>query len=49
LETAIRGLTTGDQDEVAAAVALFEAIRVEALPLSMSIDLIKKTAEEQWT
>jgi transcriptional regulator with XRE-family HTH domain len=49
LETAIRGLTTGDQDEVAAAVALFETIRVEALPLSMSIDLIKKTAEEQWT
>lgn len=49
LETAIRGLTTGDQDEVAAAVALFEAIRVEALPLSMSIDLIKKTAEERWT
>ncbi|MEU4835449.1 helix-turn-helix transcriptional regulator [Streptosporangium sp. NPDC023615] len=49
LETAIRGLTTGDQDEVAAAVKRFEAIRIEALPLSMSIELIKRTAEERWT
>lgn len=48
LETAIRGLTTSDRDDVAAAVELFEAIRVEALPVSMSIDLIKRTAEERW-
>ncbi|MFG1864798.1 helix-turn-helix domain-containing protein [Microbispora bryophytorum] len=49
LETAVRGLTTGDHDEVAAAVAQFEAIRIEALPLSMSIDLIRRTAEDRWT
>ncbi|WP_433239327.1 helix-turn-helix domain-containing protein [Streptosporangium sp. CA-135522] len=49
LETAIHGLTTGDQDEVAAAVKQFEAIRIEALPLGMSLELIKRTAEEQWT
>lgn len=49
LETAIHGLTTGDQDEVAAAVKQFEAIRIEALPLSMSLELIKRTAEEKWT
>ena len=49
LDTAIRGLTTSDQDDVTAAVAQFEAIRIEALPLSMSIDLIKRTAEERWT
>ncbi|MEU1732402.1 helix-turn-helix transcriptional regulator [Streptosporangium sp. NPDC020145] len=49
LETAIHGLTTGDRDEVAAAVKQFEAIRIEALPLSMSLDLIKRTAEEKWT
>lgn len=49
LETATRGLTTGDRDEVAAAVKQFEAIRIEALPLSMSLDLIKRTAEEKWT
>lgn len=49
LETAVRGLTTGDHDEVAEVVQQFEAIRIEALPLSMSIDLIKKIAEERWT
>ncbi|MEU7000460.1 helix-turn-helix transcriptional regulator [Nonomuraea sp. NPDC046570] len=49
LDTAIRGLTTSDQDDVTAAVAQFEAIRIEALPLGMSIDLIKRTAEDRWT
>ncbi|MER5623955.1 helix-turn-helix transcriptional regulator [Streptosporangium sp. NPDC002544] len=49
LDTAIRGLTTSDRDDVAAAVTQFEAIRIEALPLGMSIDLIKRTAEERWT
>lgn len=49
LDTAIRGLTTSDREDVAAAVTQFEAIRIEALPLSMSIDLIKRTAEERWT
>ncbi|MGW4644482.1 helix-turn-helix domain-containing protein [Sphaerisporangium sp. NPDC004334] len=49
LDTAVRGLVTGDQDDVASAVEKFEAIRVEALPLQMSIDLIARTAEERWT
>ncbi|GAA3842543.1 helix-turn-helix transcriptional regulator [Sphaerisporangium flaviroseum] len=49
LDTAVRGLVTTDQDDVTAAVAKFEAIRIEALPLRMSIDLIKRTAEERWT
>jgi transcriptional regulator with XRE-family HTH domain len=49
LDTAVRGLVTTDQDDVAAAVATFEAIRIEALPLRMSIDLINRTAEERWT
>ncbi|MFF5205917.1 Scr1 family TA system antitoxin-like transcriptional regulator [Streptosporangium sp. NPDC000396] len=48
-ETAIRGLTTGDRSEVAEAVHLFEAIRTEALPQSMSIDLIRRTVKERWT
>ncbi|MEV7006997.1 helix-turn-helix transcriptional regulator [Streptosporangium sp. NPDC051022] len=47
-DTAIRGLTTGDPSETREAVRLFEAIRTEALPQSMSIDLIRRTAEEQW-
>ncbi|MCG5214273.1 helix-turn-helix domain-containing protein [Streptosporangium sp. KLBMP 9127] len=48
-ETAIRGITTSDPEDVAAAVECFEAIRTEALPLAMSVDLIKRTAEERWT
>ena len=48
-ETAIRGITTSDPEDVAAAVERFEAIRTEALPLAMSVDLIKRTAEERWT
>jgi transcriptional regulator with XRE-family HTH domain len=48
-ETAVRGLTTSDQEDVAAAIERFEAIRTEALPLTMSIELIKRTAEERWT
>ncbi|MDF5756468.1 helix-turn-helix transcriptional regulator [Spongiactinospora sp. TRM90649] len=49
LETAIRGLTTSDPEDVVEAVECFEALRTEALPLNMSIDLIKRTAEERWT
>ncbi|WP_248966051.1 helix-turn-helix domain-containing protein [Sphaerisporangium perillae] len=49
LDTAVRGVVTADQEDVAAAVEKFEAIRIEALPLQMSIDLIKRTAEERWT
>ncbi|WP_326829599.1 helix-turn-helix domain-containing protein [Streptosporangium sp. NBC_01810] len=49
LETAIRGLTTGDRDDITMTVQRFEAIRIEALPLNMSTDLIKRTTEEKWT
>lgn len=48
-DTAVRGLVTSDQDEIAAAVEKFEAIRIEALPLHMSMDLIRRTVEERWT
>ncbi|WP_055477842.1 helix-turn-helix domain-containing protein [Sphaerimonospora mesophila] len=48
-ETAIRGITTSDADDVSAAIERFEAIRTEALPLNMSLELIKKTMEERWT
>ncbi|GII85452.1 transcriptional regulator [Sphaerisporangium siamense] len=49
LDTAVRGLVTADQDDVTAAMAKFEAIRVEALPQQMSVDLINRTAEDRWT
>ena len=48
-ETAVRGVTTSDVEDVTAAIERFEAIRTEALPLNMSLELIKKTAEERWT
>lgn len=48
-ETAIRGITTSDAADVSAAIERFEAIRTEALPLNMSLELIKKTVEERWS
>ncbi len=49
VDTALRGFTVSEQDEVDQAVHRFESIRTEALPLSMSLDLIKRTAVEKWT
>ncbi|WP_405087211.1 Scr1 family TA system antitoxin-like transcriptional regulator [Microbispora sp. NBC_01389] len=49
LETAVRGLTTSNREDVAAAAKVFDAIRVEALPLHMSTDLLKRVMEERWT
>jgi transcriptional regulator with XRE-family HTH domain len=48
LETAVRGLVTVAPDDIARAEALWEAIKAEALPLGMSKELIKRTAEERW-
>nr|WP_260407875.1 DUF5753 domain-containing protein [Planomonospora venezuelensis] len=48
-ETAVHGITTGDPSEVAEAARLFDAIRMEALPVSMSAALIERTAEQRWT
>lgn len=49
VDTALHGLTVSDHEEVRYAIRKFESIRTEALPLRMSIDLIKRTAEERWT
>ncbi|MER7208870.1 helix-turn-helix transcriptional regulator [Streptosporangium sp. NPDC000239] len=48
-ETAVRGITTSDEEDVAVAVERFEAIRSEALPINMSVDLIQKAVKEKWT
>jgi Domain of unknown function (DUF5753) len=48
-ETAVRGITASDPEDVAIAVERFEAIRSEALPISMSIDLMQKAVSEKWT
>ncbi|TYB58546.1 helix-turn-helix domain-containing protein [Nonomuraea sp. PA05] len=49
VDTAVRGITTGECEDVWAGTEHFEAIRTEALPMSMSLDLIKKAMEERWT
>jgi hypothetical protein len=49
METPVRGITTSEREDVSAGIERFEAIRTEALPLSMSLDLIKKAVEERWT
>ncbi|MBF8191429.1 hypothetical protein ITP53_38180 [Nonomuraea sp. K274] len=48
-ETAVRGITTSDRDDVSAGIERFEAIRTEALPLNMSLGVIEKAMEEKWT
>ncbi|MFD8557245.1 helix-turn-helix domain-containing protein [Streptosporangium canum] len=48
-ETAVRGITTNDPEDVAVALERFDAIRSEALPINMSIDLIQKAVAEKWT
>ncbi|GGQ07412.1 helix-turn-helix domain-containing protein [Streptosporangium pseudovulgare] len=49
VETAVRGITTNDPEDVTVALERFDAIRSEALPINMSIDLIKKAVVEKWT
>jgi len=49
VETAVRGLTTSEPEDVSKAEERFDIFRTEALPVSMSIDLIKRTVEERWT
>ncbi|MCK2219943.1 helix-turn-helix domain-containing protein [Actinomadura sp. ATCC 31491] len=49
VETAVRGITTSDPEDVVLGIERFDAIRTEALPQGMSLDLIKKAVEERWT
>ncbi|MFD0902091.1 helix-turn-helix domain-containing protein [Actinomadura sediminis] len=49
VETAIRGLTTDDPADLAAASRVLADLRNRALPGNMSRDLIRKVAEERWT
>ena len=48
VETAIRGMTLGSPEDVAAATDAWESIRTAALSQQESLQLIKKVAE-QWT
>jgi hypothetical protein len=49
VETATRGLTTGDPHDLKTLVTSFETIRSQAFPVGQSIDLIRRTAAEKWT
>jgi hypothetical protein len=49
LETAVRGLIATSPEDLARADAAWEAIKGDALPVGMSMELIKRTAEERWT
>jgi transcriptional regulator with XRE-family HTH domain len=48
-ETATRGVTTGNPDDLRTLNTNFDEIRSHALPVEQSIDLIQRTAEERWS
>jgi hypothetical protein len=49
IETAVRGIVTSNQEDIAALTASWEAIRTFALSQRESLDLIRKVIEEKWT
>lgn len=49
IETAVRGLVTSNQEDIACIIDVWESIRTYAIPQRESIELIKKVAEERWT
>jgi transcriptional regulator with XRE-family HTH domain len=48
METSVRGLMTVSPDDLARAAEVWESIVADALPVEMSKELIKRTAEERW-
>jgi transcriptional regulator with XRE-family HTH domain len=49
IETAIRGMVTNGREDLKCLNECWESIRNQALPVGMSIELIKRTIEERWT
>jgi transcriptional regulator with XRE-family HTH domain len=49
IETAVRGLVTSNQEDIACIIDVWESIRTYAIPQRESIELIKKVAEDRWT
>jgi hypothetical protein len=49
IETAVRGIVTSSQEDIAALTASWEAIRTFALSQRESLDMIRKVIEEKWT
>lgn len=49
LETTVRGITSDDSEDLSAIARTLDSLRSNALPASMSRDLIRKVIEERWT
>ncbi|RAY11643.1 XRE family transcriptional regulator [Actinomadura craniellae] len=49
IDTAVHGLTMGGTEELRKLTQSFDAIRSQALPVGMSLDLIRRTVKEKWT
>jgi transcriptional regulator with XRE-family HTH domain len=49
VESAVRGMVTTSKEDIQRLNEKWESIRSQALPVGMSIDLIKRTVEERWT
>jgi hypothetical protein len=49
VETAARGITTGEPQDLTTLTERFESIRSRALPVDQSLDLITRTAKERWS
>ncbi|MGI8336558.1 helix-turn-helix domain-containing protein [Actinomadura scrupuli] len=49
VDTAARGITMSDPQDLDTLTRSFEAIRSQALPVSQSLDVIRRTAEQRWT
>ncbi len=49
VETALRGMTLGDPEDIHVLNEAMELVRSQALPTKMSLDLINRTIEERWS
>ncbi|MFL6053012.1 MAG: Scr1 family TA system antitoxin-like transcriptional regulator [Actinoallomurus sp.] len=49
VDTAARGVTTGDAKDIKTLAEKFHSIRSRALPIDQSLDLITRTAKERWS
>jgi hypothetical protein len=49
VDTAARGLTMAEMPDIRTLTDAFDTIRSQALPVGMSVDLIRRTVEQRWT
>ncbi|MBO2451109.1 helix-turn-helix transcriptional regulator [Actinomadura barringtoniae] len=49
VDTGARGMTLSSNEDILTLNTSFNAIRAQALPVGMSIDLIRRTVEQRWT